>query len=151
MDAIQFLKREHETARGAFARIEQAPAPERGALWRRLRPELEIHEQIEEEALYGPLADDAKDRDELLAEWDDEHAQEVEEAGELMAEIDGVDPEDEHWIPRVTALKFALERHIAREEQEVFPRLPLVWDRDRIEQAGRDLERMKGERARLAA
>lgn len=151
MDAIRFLKQEHETAKEGFARIEQASRQERGAIWRTLRPELEIHEHIEEAGLYEPLGQDAKDRDTPLAEWKGQHAQEVQKAERLVRDIDAMDPEDEHWLTRVKELKAALAQHIEREEHEVFPRVALVWNRDRQERAGSDLERMKHDRSRRAA
>jgi hemerythrin-like domain-containing protein len=151
MDAIGFLKREHETAKEEFARLEQASKQERGPIWRKLRPELELHEQTEEAALYEPLSHDADGRDTQLAQWNQHHAQDVREAQHLLREIEAVDPEDDRWLPRVLALRTALEHHIEREEREVFPRIALVWNRDRLDRAGADLERMQRARSRLAA
>jgi hypothetical protein len=151
MDAIQFLKKEHEAAKDAFGRMEQASRPERGVLWRQLRRELEMHEQIEEAALYDPLSEDAESRDAQLADWKDQHAEEVRTATRLMRAIDAEDPESPHWLARVTELKQALQDHIEQEEHQVFPRIGLVWNRDRLDRAGADLERMKGERSRPAA
>ena len=48
MQAIQLLKQEHGKAKAAFQEIETAPASGRSALWGKLRPELELHEQMEE-------------------------------------------------------------------------------------------------------
>ena len=47
MDAIQFLKQEHEKAKAAFAKVLKAAPKTRGQLWTKLQPELEAHEQIE--------------------------------------------------------------------------------------------------------
>jgi len=151
MDAIRFVKREHETAREEFTRLEHAARQERAALWRKLKPALEVHEQIEDAALYEPLARDARDRDVQLAEWKDQHARQVKDPERLMHSIDSIDPEDEQWLERVKELRTALEHHIHQEEHEIFPRIALVWNRDRLDRAGADLERMKGERTRLAA
>ena len=43
MDAIQFLKQEHEKAKAAFATVLKAPPKTRGSLWAKLQPELEAH------------------------------------------------------------------------------------------------------------
>ena len=48
MDAIQFLKQEHQTAKAEFERVLQASPKARGGLWQKLSPELEAHEQIED-------------------------------------------------------------------------------------------------------
>ena len=57
MDAVQFLKQEHEKAKAALATLSQTGSPTtRSYLWRQLKPELELHEKMEETCLYGPLA-----------------------------------------------------------------------------------------------
>ena len=48
MDAIQFLKQEHQTAKAEFEKVLQASPKARGGLWQKLSPELEAHEQIED-------------------------------------------------------------------------------------------------------
>jgi len=63
MNAIQFLKNEHETAKRAFGQIQAASADQRAALWAKLEPELKVHEQIEEAALYGPVAQELGSND----------------------------------------------------------------------------------------
>ena len=82
MHAIQLLKSDHETAKRAFGQIQVARAEQRAALWAKLRPELKVHEEIEEAALYGPVADEIGSRDETLKEWREHHHEEV---GELEA------------------------------------------------------------------
>jgi hypothetical protein len=56
MNAIQLLKSEHEKAKRAFEEIKVASAEQRAQLWAKLEPELKVHEQMEEAALYGPVA-----------------------------------------------------------------------------------------------
>ncbi|MDP9276113.1 MAG: hypothetical protein M3O99_11030 [Chloroflexota bacterium] len=48
MNAIEFLKQEHQNAKEKFQEVEQADAGERGDLWKQLKPELQIHEHIED-------------------------------------------------------------------------------------------------------
>ena len=152
MDALRFLKSEHEAARAGLARLEQASGHARSAVWRELRPELEMHEQIEEACLYGPLAEDAEHRDASLGELRQRHAQDVAAAERLVQEVDATHPDDDHqWMACVGRLRSALERHIEMEEHEIFPRIGLVCNRDRLERAGNDLERMKRARSGLAA
>jgi hypothetical protein len=56
MDAIQFLKQEHQKAKAAFENVLKAGPASRGQLWTKLQPELETHEQIEDACLYAPLS-----------------------------------------------------------------------------------------------
>jgi hypothetical protein len=70
MDAIEFLKEQHQKAKAAIGGIEQALSPTtRALLWSELKPDLEAHEEIEDACLYGPLSQDAEAKDERLVTW----------------------------------------------------------------------------------
>ena len=135
MDAIQFLKQQHEEAKQMFGRIEQAQGGERERLWQQLGPELKAHEQIEERHLYGPVARDVPD----LAEWEQQHREEVHEAEVLIKKIDETDASDRSWLEHVRELKTALEHHIQEEEGEVWPKIRQAWDAAKLEKAGKQM------------
>jgi hemerythrin-like domain-containing protein len=151
MNAIQLLKNEHETAKRAFGRIRAARAEQRGELWATLKPELNVHEQIEEEALYGPVAREVGPRDSTLKDWHAHHRGEVRELEALIHKIDESDPATDQWMDRVVDLQEKLEHHIQEEEGRIWPRIQQAWDRSKLEQAGQQLEAMKRERLSRAA
>ena len=94
MDAIQFLMREHQKAKAAFAKVLTARPAEREALWDELQPELEAHEEIETQCLYDPLSEEGSS-DSRLVEWvSDGHEEEVQKVEALIEEMEGLDPED---------------------------------------------------------
>jgi hypothetical protein len=142
MQAIQLLKQEHGKAKAAFQEIESAPASSRSAMWGKLRPELELHEQMEEKCLYGPVAREVQG-DPSLASWEATHLHEVQEAEGLIKEIDRLDPAKDAWLASVKKLHGALEQHIRREEQDIWPKIERAWDSARLEEAGRQMEAMK--------
>jgi hemerythrin superfamily protein len=142
MDAIQFLKHEHEHAKQTFTQIRAARGEQRGRLWTALKPELKVHEEMEEEALYGPIVDEAE-ADESLKEWDAHHQEEVAELEALVEEIDELDPAGEDWLEKLGELHETLEHHIAEEEGDIWPRIERLWDRARREQAGEQMEQIK--------
>jgi len=149
MQAIQLLKQEHGKAKAAFQEIEAAPAPQRRALWTRLRPELELHEKMEDTHLYAPVAREVQ-VDRSLADWEGAHHHEVQEAESLIKEIDRLDPSDHKWLATVKKLRGALEQHIRKEEQEIWPKIEQVWDAARLEEAGRQMAAMKQEETATA-
>jgi hypothetical protein len=51
MNAIQYLKQEHQKAKAGFENVVKAAPASRGQLWTKLQPELEAHEQIEDACL----------------------------------------------------------------------------------------------------
>jgi hemerythrin-like domain-containing protein len=151
MNAIQFLKNEHEKAKRAFGDIQAASADERAQLWAKLEPELKTHEEIEEATLYGPVAQEVGTRDRTLKEWQEHHHEEVAEAEALIEEIDGVDPTADEWMDKVEELKETLEHHIQEEEGNIWPRIEQAWDRSKLEHAGQQMETLKRQRISRAA
>ena len=149
MNAIQLLKGEHDKAKRTFEEIQNAGAAERGEIWSKLQPELKVHEQMEETALYGPVARDAGD--ETLKEWQEEHHDEVADAESLIEEIDGLDPTADEWLDKIEELLEALEHHIEEEEGDIWPRIQQVWDQTRLEQAGEQMAALKREKMPRAA
>jgi hemerythrin-like domain-containing protein len=151
MNAIQFLKNEHDKAKRAFAEIQAASGSQRAQLWANLEPELKTHEQIEEEALYGPVAQEVGPKDESLKEWQEQHHEEVSEAEALIEEIDDLDPSADEWIEKVEELKETLEHHIQEEEGTIWPRIEQAWDRSKLEHAGQQMEMLKQQKRSRAA
>ncbi|HSE06529.1 MAG TPA: hemerythrin domain-containing protein [Methylomirabilota bacterium] len=147
MDAIQFLKQEHDKAKAAFGKLLSAVPAERGAIWKELAPELKVHEKVEEQCLYGPIARDGVSEP-ALSEWvSDRHQDEVHEVEGLIEETESLDPEDERWLVTLRQIKSALENHIRQEEQDIFPRVGRIWDRARLEEAGRQMAESKAEKS----
>jgi hemerythrin-like domain-containing protein len=147
MDAIQFLKQEHQKAKAAFDKLLAASPAKRGALWKELQPELKAHEEIEEACLYAPL-EKGGPSDAKLAEWvSDGHEEEVSEVEGLIEKTGRLDAQDERWLTTVKQIHTALEKHIKQEEGDVFPRIGEEWDSARLEQVGRQMGEMKSEKA----
>jgi hypothetical protein len=150
MDAIQLLKQEHETAKKMFAQIRDARGEQRDQLWTKLKPELKVHETMEETALYGPVAHDPR-ADEQLKDWQEHHHEEVTELESLIQEIGEFDPTGEEWMEKVEELQETLEHHIEEEEGDVWPRIQQLWDRSKLEQAGQQMEGIKRQHMERAA
>ncbi|MGH7391292.1 MAG: hemerythrin domain-containing protein [Candidatus Rokuibacteriota bacterium] len=151
MNAIQLLKNEHEKAKGAFGQIQAASPDQRAQLWAKLEPELKVHEQIEEAALYGPVAQEVGTKDQTLKEWQAHHHEEVMEAEALIQEIGGLDPTADEWMERVEELQETLEHHIQEEEGDIWPRIQQAWDQSKLEHAGQQMETLKRQTISRAA
>jgi iron-sulfur cluster repair protein YtfE (RIC family) len=143
MDALEELKQMHVEAKAAFEKIEGAGPSERGGLWAKLQPELELHEQIEERFVYDPVAREAGTKDPVLARWGQEHEAQVREADAVMAKIDRLEPQDAGWLESVSALRTTLEGHIAHEEHDIWPRIRTAWGEAKLDDAGRSVAAAK--------
>lgn len=143
MDAIEFLKKQHVEAKAGFQKLEQASPDQRAQVWAALKPELIVHEQIEEAALYGPIAREVPASETTLKQWEQQHHEQVSQAEAMIQEISRLNPTDQQWLAKVRTLRATLETHIQEEEQTIWPRIQTVWDRSRLEQAGQELDKMK--------
>ena len=150
MNAIQLLKKDHETARQMFGQIEQAGPERRGQLWETLKPELTVHEEIEATALYGPIAQE-RASDEQLVDWNEHHGEEVEELEALIEEIGALDPAEAAWLEKIRELRQTLEHHIEEEEGDIWPAIERAWDGAKLDLAGQQMETLKRQMLRRAA
>ena len=150
MDAIQFLKQEHQKAKAAFENVLKAAPESRGQLWTKLQPELEAHEQMEDGCLYEPLARDAGKTDSKLAEWQKQHQNEIDKVESLFKELGKLDPEDASWLTKLKAVHTSLESHIREEEQDIFPRISKVWNEAKLKEAGTEMKEMQAKKLKLA-
>jgi hemerythrin-like domain-containing protein len=151
MDAIQFLKQEHEKAKAAFGKVLQTPPDKRGALWAELTPEFEAHEQIEDACLYEPLSHDVGPKDSKLAAWQLQHQSEVHKIEGLIKPMDGLHAEDARWLSTVRDIPSSLASHIREEEDDIFPSMSKVWGETRLKRAGTEMEEMKLKKRRQVA
>ncbi len=151
MNAILLLKNEHEKAKLMLGEIQAASAEQRRQLWAKLEPELKVHEQMEEAALYGPVAEAIGSTDQELKEWPEHHHEEVTELEALIQEIDGLDPTDDQWMEKMEELQQTLAHHIEEEEGDIWPQIEQVWDQSRLEQAGQQMETLKRQKTPRAA
>ena len=120
-DAIALLKADHRTVSALFDEFEKAEEEEQSAIAQRVCQLLTVHATIEEELLY-PAAksafDSEKDED-LVNEAEVEHGS----AKELIAKIEGMSSDDEHFKATVTVLAEYIKHHVKEEENELFPQL----------------------------
>jgi hemerythrin-like domain-containing protein len=120
-DAIALLKQDHRTVSALFEEFEKADDEEQSAIAQRVCQLLTVHATIEEEILY-PAAKEAfesEENEDLVNEAEVEHGS----ARELIAKIEGMTSEDEHFKATVTVLGEYIKHHVKEEEGELFPQL----------------------------
>ena len=121
-DALALLVEDHKNVKKMFKDFEKLKESEgsehaKAALVEKICTELTIHAQVEEEILY-PAVRGAIDDDDLMDEADVEHA----EAKELISQLQGMKPGDDHYDAKVTVLGENIEHHVEEEEGEMFPK-----------------------------
>jgi hemerythrin superfamily protein len=137
-DAVTLLKQDHRKVEMLFDQFEDADETEQSAIAQRVCQMLTVHAQIEEEILY-PAAKQAleeQDEESLVNEAEVEHGS----AKELIAKIEGMTSDDEHFKATVTVLGEYIKHHVKEEEGELFPQLKKT-ELDLKELGGRLAER----------
>ncbi len=143
MNAIEFLKREHQNAKEKFQHIEEADIGARGDLWKELKPELQVHEHIEDEFLYGPLSKDPKAKGTPLADFQQHQDEDVAELEKAIASLEALKPTGDEWLSQLKKIHSSLADHIKKEEGAILPAIPKVWDQAKIDAAGRGMAEEK--------
>ena len=119
-DAIVLLTADHKKAKGFFSDFKKLMDQDgahahKAALVRQVCSELKVHTEIEEEIFYPAVRkaiDDADLMDEALVE----HAG----AKELIAQLEGMDPNDDLYDAKVTVLGEQIDHHVKEEEGDMF-------------------------------
>lgn len=101
--------------------------------------ELSVHAIAEEIVLYPEVRDLLDDGDQLADEALEEH-QRIKEA---LAELDGLDPEDERVESTLASVVSEVLHHAEEEENVIFARLRQVADAEKLEKMGASIDRAK--------
>ena len=118
-DAIALLKADHLAVSHLFDQYEKTHSrPDKKALVDEICTALSVHAQIEEEIFYPAVKAALKDH-ELVPEATVEHAG----VKELIAKLDGVEPDGEMYDAKVKVLSEYVKHHVKEEQREMFPKL----------------------------
>ena len=153
MNAIELLKKDHKTVKSLFESFEKAKEQDsetsKAELFASIKEELDAHAQVEEEIFYPAFdrAAEKQDDKELVLEAGEEHKQ----VKTLLAELEGLDPDDETFDAKMKVLKDNIEHHVEEEEGEMFPHAQKQLDSDRLEELGQQIAARKEQLQRQPA
>ena len=118
-DAIALLKADHEEVSQLFAEYEKTRSvANKKALVAEICTALSVHAQIEEEIFYPAVKAALKDKL-LVPEATVEHAS----VKDLIAQLEGVEPDGEMYDARVKVLSEYVKHHVKEEQSEMFPKV----------------------------
>lgn len=117
-NAIALLRADHQAVSKLFADYEKARTPPaRKKLVAQICTALSVHARIEEEIFYPAVQASLNDKL-LVPEATVEHAS----LKELIAQIEGVEPDGEMFDAKVKVLSEYVKHHVKEEQNEMFPR-----------------------------
>ena len=138
LEAIALLRADHKAVDALFAEYEKARAPsKKKQLVSKICTELSVHAQVEEEIFYPAVKQALKDK-ELVPEAIVEQAT----MKDLIAQVEGVEPDGEMFDAKVEVLSEYAKHHVKEEPTEMFPKAKATR-LDMLELGGRMAERKK--------
>lgn len=118
-EAIALLRADHKLVNDLFEEYEKTrSASKKKSLVKQICTELTIHAQIEEEIFY-PAAKKALRDKELIPEATVEHAT----LKDLIAQVEGVEPDGEMYDAKIKVLSEYVKHHVKEEQNELFPKV----------------------------
>ncbi|MDD5461330.1 MAG: hemerythrin domain-containing protein [Methylococcales bacterium] len=123
-DALMLLTEDHQEVKELFAEFAKLAESQSSAKTKakaemvgEICRQLTIHTQLEEEIFYPAVRDAIKDKF-IMDEADVEHSV----AKALIAELEAMEPTQDHYDAKVIVLGESVAHHIKEEEDEIFPK-----------------------------
>ena len=120
-NALTLLRQDHDDVSALFGKYEKSKAKmsaeTKQALALTICQMLTIHATIEEEIFYPAAREQVEDGEDLLDEAEVEH----QSAKDLIAQIEGMKPDDELYDAKVKVLGEYIKHHVKEEQNELFP------------------------------
>ena len=144
MNAVQLLKKDHQTVKELFKQYEEAGErahQKKQRIAEHVCEALEAHTTIEEEIFYPAVAAEAdKEEQSLVSEAVEEHHV----VKVLIAELRKLEASDERFDAKFTVLRENVEHHVEEEEGEMFPSAEESLG-DELDRLGQQMEQRKSQ------
>jgi hemerythrin superfamily protein len=121
LNALELLKEDHAKVKQSFKEFEKMDHEDHTTMQEMVRAvcaELKAHTTIEEEIFYPAVRAAIEDED-LMNEAQVEHAA----AKDLIAQLEGMNPDDPLYSATFTVLGEYVLHHVKEEESEMFPQV----------------------------
>ncbi len=141
MDAIDVLMSDHQRVRSLFDQFRsESGQQQKNLLFENIRTDLELHTLAEETVFYPAIA-----KFEGFKEIVDRSFKDHSEVKQTISEISSITDDLSKRTQKVELLIAEVERHVAKEESELFPMVRKAMPRTERERLGRLLQAAKHE------
>ncbi|MCY1521163.1 hypothetical protein D9M68_559640 [compost metagenome] len=141
MNAIELLKQDHQYFRQLLEKLGQTTeraVKTRRELLHRLKGELEVHTDLEEQIFY-PAFKKAGDKHEAIMVHEGREEHRTVDAL-VIPDLLKTDPGSVPFSGRVKVLKELVEHHLDEEEREMFPTAAKLLGKLKLEELGQQME-----------
>ena len=116
-NAITILKEDHEKVKELFDRFEETDgSATKAKIVSQALLELKVHATVEEELFYPAVRQQIEDEEGIMDEADKEHHV----AKILIAELEKMTGDEDHWEAKFVVLAESVRHHIKEEEGKMF-------------------------------
>lgn len=139
MNIIELLKEDHKKVAELFAKVEATESEKQHLqLFENIKTELETHTQIEE-TLFYPVLEQYEDLKDMVLEAFEEHKQ----VKTLLREISVLVEGSEKLDAKLKVMGENVEHHVGEEEDEMFPKVEKLIERQELERLGEEMLKLK--------
>jgi len=142
MNALTLLRNDHQTVEKLFKQFEKLgddAHKQKKTVVKKIIKELAIHAAIEEMVFYPAVRKAVKTAEDIVLEGLEEHHI----VKWTLSELDGMDPSEERFDPKVKVLMESVRHHVKEEQEEMFPKVSKKLDRKQLEMLGKALATAK--------
>jgi len=116
-NAIAMLKEDHQKVKELFERFEETNgSATKAKIVSEVLMALKVHATVEEELFYPALRQNIEDEEGIMDEADEEHHV----AKVLIAELEKMTGDEDHWDAKFKVLAESVRHHIKEEEGKMF-------------------------------
>lgn len=144
-DAFEVLKQDHEEVKAMLTRLEAGPTAERGATQAELDERKKLtdqviieeskHEAVEEQYFWPAVRDQGAEGERVA----DRAIGQEQDAKQILAELDKLEPADQHFEALLTKFTADAREHIEFEESQAWPLLRGSITAEQSEELGEKL------------
>ena len=140
MNAIELLKKDHDTVDQLFQKVKANEDGDNTATFEKIKHELDIHAHIEEKIFYPRVVEEGDEElQKMVLEGIEEHRQ----VKMFLKELANLADDSEKFAPKLKVLMEDVEHHVQEEEGEMFPLVEEQFDAQILEELGAELEAEK--------
>ena len=110
------LKEDHEKVKELFDKFETNGSAGKAKVVSEVLMKLKVHATVEEELFYPAVRQNIEDEEGIMDEADEEHHV----AKVLIAELEKMRGDEDHWEAKFTVLAVNVRHHIKEEEGKLF-------------------------------
>lgn len=145
-NAIDLLVEDHDKVRKLLKELSETTnraTKKREDLLEKIKSEVLVHTQIEEEIFYPAFREsDADESEKLFFEAKEEHRA-VDDL--VLPDLEATEVTSDAFLGRVKVLKDLIEHHAEEEEEEMFPKAKKALSTEQLEELGQQMAARKQE------